>query len=196
MTKQNLNSTPEETRLTPEDALIIVDVQNDFMPGWSLPVPEGESIVPVINRWIATTLHSGALVVASRDWHPVNHVSFKENGGQWPAHCVKNTRGAGFHPGLNLPEKVMLVSKGDRSELDQYSAFDFTSLAGDLRTQGVLRVFVCGLAQDVCVKATAIDALKNGFETHVIASAMKPLSLSSGQLAVEEMRKAGVIIEE
>lgn len=185
-----------EPKLTSEDALIIVDVQNDFMPGWNLPVPDGNAVVPVINRWIEAAVVGNALVVASRDWHPAGHVSFKENGGVWPAHCVQGTDGAAFHPDLNLPEGAKLVSKGDHPDLDQYSDFESSRLAEELRGLGIKRVFVCGLAQDVCVKATVLDAVEHGFATHVIASATRPLSRLSGERALEEMRRAGAVIEE
>jgi nicotinamidase/pyrazinamidase len=185
-----------EAQFTPEDALIIVDVQNDFMPDWKLPVPDGDAVVPVINHWVKAAGLGHAQVVASRDWHPADHASFKENGGPWPAHCVQHTQGAAFHLGLELPGGFKMVTKGDRPDLDPYSDFEGTSLAAELREVGVKRVFVCGLAQDVFVKATVLDALEHGFETHVVASATRPLSPVSGKLAMEEMRRAGAIIEE
>src|SRR5690349_9197046 len=98
--------------LGPSDALIIVDVQNDFCPGGALPVPEGDRVVPVLNRWNEAASAGGATVVASRDWHPAGHVSFRERGGPWPPHCVQDTKGAAFHPGLRLPADVLIVSKG------------------------------------------------------------------------------------
>lgn len=182
--------------LTPEDALVIVDVQKDFCPGGRLPVPDGDAVVPEINRWIAAARRGGALVVASRDWHPADHSSFKEQGGPWPSHCVRGTEGAAFHPGLKLPGDVKVVSKGDRQDLDQYSDFESTLLAGELKDLGVKRVFVGGLAQDVCVQATVLDAARLGFETHVIAAATRPLDKASGERAMERMRQAGAIIEE
>lgn len=180
--------------LTPKDALIIVDVQNDFMPGWSLPVPDGDAVVPVINRWIRAAEAGGARVVASRDWHPAGHSSFLEQGGLWPPHCVQGTPGAAFHPDLRLPENTLMVSKGDRPDLDQYSDFEVTSLASDLRRLGVRRVFVCGLAQDVCVLATVLGALANGFETHVVAAGTRPLGQESGEKALQEMLDAGAVL--
>jgi nicotinamidase/pyrazinamidase len=182
--------------LTPKDALIIVDVQNDFMPGGSLPVPDGHAVVPVINRWIDAASRGGARVVASRDWHPAGHSSFREQGGPWPAHCVQGTPGAAFHPDLRLPGHTHLISKGDRPELDQYSDFESTPLAGELRAWGVTRVFVCGLAQDVCVLATALGALENGFETRVITAGTRPLGPESGEKALREMVQAGAVLEE
>lgn len=183
-----------EPVLTPSDALIIVDVQNDFMPGGRLPVPEGDAVVPIINGWVRAAVLGRAHVVASRDWHPANHSSFKENGGPWPAHCVQETEGADFHPDLELPEGYLHVSKGDRSELDQYSDFEETTLAADLKELGVERVFVCGLAQDVCVKATVLDALKHGFETLIIRAGTRPLTRESGEDALAGMRRAGAVV--
>lgn len=181
--------------LTPTDALIIVDVQNDFMPTGSLPVPGGDAILPAVNAWIDAAVSAGALVVVSRDWHPPDHSSFKENGGFWPAHCVQGTPGADFHPDMRVPPDAMLVTKGDRPELDQYSDFEQTTLAIDLRERGVKRVLVCGLAQDVCVKATVLDALKHGFITHVIASGTRALGRESGEESLKTMRRAGARIE-
>lgn len=183
-------------RLTAQDALIIVDVQNDFMPGGSLPVPEGDQVVPVANRWIEAAVAGGAVVVASRDWHPADHSSFRQQGGPWPPHCVQDTPGAQFHPGLRLPRDFLLVSKGDSRHLDQYSDFQSTPLAGELRRRGVRRVFVCGLAQDVCVKATVLDALAHGFETRVVIAATRPLDPASGRQAREEMLRAGALMED
>ena len=185
-----------QAMLTPTDALILVDVQKDFCPGGRLPVPGGDDIVPVLNGWIEAARQGGAVVVASRDWHPEGHVSFREQGGPWPSHCVQGSDGAGFHPGLELPEGVWVVSKGDRPELDQYSDFEGTPLAGELRGKGVKRLFVGGLALDVCVRATVLDALGHGFETHVLTSGAKALDETSGRRTLEEMRRAGAILEQ
>lgn len=181
--------------LTPADALIVVDVQNDFMPSGALPVPDGDAILPAVNAWTRAAVAGGALVVVSRDWHPPDHSSFTENGGPWPAHCVQRTPGSAFHKDLLIPPDAMLVTKGDRPEVDQYSDFELTSLAVDLREHGIKRVFVCGLAQDVCVMATVMDALKHGFVTHVIASGTRALSRSSGEKSFDAMRRAGARIE-
>jgi len=185
-----------EPVLTVTDALIIVDVQNDFMPGGRLPVPDGDAVVGAVNGWIRAAVRGKAAVAASRDWHPADHVSFQEHGGQWPAHCVKDTQGAAFHPKLELPADAILVTKGDNPEKDDYSAFGPAGLAETLRSLGVTRIFVCGLALDVCVKATVLDGLGSGFETSVIVAAVRPVDKTSGERAMDEMRQAGARIVE
>jgi nicotinamidase/pyrazinamidase len=180
------------------DALLIVDVQNDFCPGGALPVRDGDRVVPVLNRWIDAARAGGAAVVASRDWHPTGHVSFRSRGGAWPPHCVQNTSGAAFHPRLRLPADAVIVSKGADPDHDAYSAFGGTSLAVDLRRRGVLHLWVGGLAEDYCVRATVLDALNAGFEVHLIADAVRPVDVHPGDglRARQEMRDAGCIVEE
>ncbi len=176
-----------------QDALIVVDVQNDFCPGGLLAVNRGDEVVPILNHWIERAKQSGALVVISRDWHPPHHVSFKERGGIWPEHCVQGSPGAEFHPELQVPEDAVIVSKGANPDKDNYSAFDDTGLGERLRETGVNRVWVGGLAQDVCVRATVLDALKAGFETYLIKDATRPVDLTpgDGDRAVAEMHAAG-----
>jgi nicotinamidase/pyrazinamidase len=177
------------------DALVIVDVQNDFCPGGALPIERGDEVVPVLNRWIAAAVEAGAPVIASRDWHPLHHLSFVESGGAWPPHCLQDTPGAQFHPQLELPDSAMVVTKGIRSDRDQYSAFDETGLAAELRKRKVRRLWVAGLAQDVCVRATVLDALDEGFDTIVIADAVRPVTPASGEVAIDDMRQAGASFE-
>jgi nicotinamidase/pyrazinamidase len=188
-------STPS---LNERDALILVDCQYDFFPGGRLAVPEGDRIIPVINRWIDAAGKGGATVVATRDWHPPGHGSFTEQGGTWPEHCVQNTDGAELHAEIDLPEDTIIQSKGQDIDRDQYSGFDETGLADRLRERGVERVWIAGLAQDVCVKHTAIDAAKARFQTHVLLPATGAVNLNEGDdaRAVEAMRDAGAIIEE
>jgi nicotinamidase/pyrazinamidase len=180
-------------QLNVADALIIVDMQNDFCPGGRLPVEGGHDLVPVLNRWIEAAERGGALVVASRDWHPSQHVSFQEQGGAWPEHCVQRSSGAEFHPQLKLPRLTVLVSKGEDIDKDNYSDFEATGLGDLLRRVNVRRVWVGGLAQDVCVRATTLDALAQGFETYLIEDATRPVELEAGEgaRAIEEMRAAG-----
>lgn len=178
--------------LGPDTALIVVDVQRDFCPGGALPVPEGDAVVPVLNRWIAAARDAGALLVFSRDWHPRGHPSFASEGGPWPEHCLQDTPGAAFHPALSVPETAYLVSKGTRFDKDQYSAFDETGLAALLGRRGIRRVLVGGLARDVCVKATALDAVRAGFETWLLSDAARALSPEAGEAADREMTAAGV----
>lgn len=184
-----------QSRMREGDALIVVDVQRDFCPGGALPIEKGHEVVPVLNAWIADAIEAGVPVFASCDWHPADHLSFKPQGGEWPDHCVQNTEGATFHPELKLPDDVVIVRKGDRDDRDQYSALDETGLVEDLRQRGIERVWIGGLAEDVCVRATALDAAKAGFDTHVIAEATKPVTATGGEAARADMRAAGVIIE-
>jgi len=187
---------PDPTKaLRPGDALIIVDVQIDFCPGGALPIDHGDAVVPVLNRWIAAAVDARVPIVASRDWHPRHHLSFVESGGEWPVHCVQDTAGARFHPELKLPESTVVVTKGVRFDRDQYSAFDETGLATELRKQDVKRLWVGGLAQDVCVRATVLDARREGFETIVIADATCPVTRAGGERANDDMRQAGVRFE-
>lgn len=180
-----------------KDALIVVDVQNDFCGGGALEVPDGDAVVPVLNDWMQRARAAGIPVVASRDWHPENHCSFEAQGGPWPPHCVRETRGAEFHPDLELPDDALIVSKGKTVERDNYSAFDETGLAGTLHDSGIERLWVGGLAQDVCVRATVLDACEAGFETHLIAEATRAVDVNpgDGDRALEAMRAAGAQIE-
>jgi nicotinamidase/pyrazinamidase len=178
------------------DALLLVDVQRDFCPGGSLPIEEGDAVVPVLNAWIEAAQSAGVPIVASRDWHPPGHMSFAPSGGPWPVHCVQGTEGASFHPDLNVPAEAAVLSKGDRLDKDAYSAFDGTDLANRLRSLGVKRVWIGGLAQDVCVRATALDAVAAGFDTRLILAATKPVTAAGGEAALAEMRRAGVTVVE
>lgn len=185
-------------RLTQGDALLLVDVQNDFCPGGALEVPEGDQVVPVLNQWITAAREVGVPIYASRDWHPENHVSFAERGGPWPPHCIQNTQGAAFHPDLTLPEEATVISKGTDPERDQYSAFDDTGLAKQMRADGIQRVWTGGLAQDVCVRASVMDGAREGFEVHLIHPATRPVDVNpgDGERAIDAMREAGAVIEE
>ncbi len=177
------------------DALIVVDVQRDFCPGGALPIEHGDEVVPVLNRWIAAAVERDVPIYLSRDWHPAGHLSFVESGGRWPIHCVQDSDGASFHPKLAVPPSAVKVTKGVRFDQDQYSAFDQTGLAKELRAKGIRRVWVGGLAQDVCVRATVLEALHEGFDTIVIADATRPVTLAGGREADEEMRRAGARVE-
>lgn len=180
-----------QERLRAGDALLVVDVQPDFCPGGKLAIERGDEVIPVINEWIAAAGEAGVPVYASRDWHPAHHVSFEESGGQWPEHCVQDTPGAQFHPDLRLPDDAVKISKGTRLDKDQYSAFDDTGLAPYLRDQGIKRLWVGGLAEDVCVHATVLDACREGFETRMIPDATRPVTPEGGEKARREMQEAG-----
>ena len=176
-----------------KDALIIVDVQRDFCSGGALPVPDGEKIIPTLNKYIEKFSKAGALIVATRDWHPPNHISFKDHGGIWPTHCVQGTLGAEFHPDLRLPREVKVVSKATSADKEAYSGFDGTSLERELKDAGIKRVFVGGLATDYCVKSTVLDALRLGFETILLVDAIKGVDVNPGdsERAIGEMIKRG-----
>jgi len=180
--------------LQPGDALLIVDVQKDFCPGGALPVEGGNTIVPVINRWIATAVAKGVPVYASRDWHPMGHLSFKERGGPWSSHCIQDSDGAKFHPDLALPSSTIIVTKGVRFDQDQNSAFDQTGLAVQLRKDGIRRLWVAGLAEDVCVRATVLDGLREGFEVVLIEKATRWITPEGGEKARQQMQAAGARI--
>ena len=180
--------------LSPErDAIILVDVQNDFCPGGALPVPEGDKVVPPLN---ALLRRGTAFAVATRDWHPPTHCSFTPQGGPWPVHCVAGTPGAKFHPALATDRVAHVISKATRPEEEAYSGFQGTDLADLLRKRGIRRVFVGGLATDYCVKATALDAAQSGFEVTVLEDAIRGVEVHAGDCAraLEEMNCAGIRI--
>jgi nicotinamidase/pyrazinamidase len=179
--------------LGPADALIVVDMQKDFMPGGALAVAGGDALVPLVNR----LTEKFRTRVFSRDWHPANHVSFSDKPEfkdfSWPPHCVQNTPGAEFHPELDLTRADRIVDKAFLPNRESYSAFDYSDLTDWLQARGVQRVFVCGLATDYCVKATALDAVKAGFQSFVILDAARAVSMPEGSnAAVAAMRARGV----
>ena len=177
-------------------ALIVVDVQNDFCPGGSLAVANGDEVVAPLNKLIKEFLDRGDPVYQTRDWHPKQTKHFAAYGGTWPVHCVQGTRGAEFHPGLSDDPRVTIISKGIDESADGYSGFDGTNLAESLREEGVEEVWVGGLATDYCVKHTVLDALREGFEVKVLADAMRAVNVNpeDGAKAIEEMRQAGAEI--
>ena len=172
------------------DALIVVDAQNDFLPGGALAVEKGNRIFDPINRIMPLFPY----VVATRDWHPREHPHFEEHGGPWPYHCIAGTAGAEFSPKLDLHEIDEVLSKGMHPHSHGYSAFDATSLDERLNERDVRRVFVCGLATDYCVKATALEAAQHGFETVVLTDAIAPVNVKCTDEAdaLREMAAHGV----
>ena len=181
-------------QLQPTDALLVIDVQNDFMPGGSLAIKDGESIVPLINTLAEKFDH----VILTQDWHPPQHISFATTHNKqpfesteapygpqtlWPEHVLQHTKGAAFHPALHIPHAELILRKGFRRHIDSYSAFlenDHTTptgLAGYLRERNLQRLFLCGLAYDFCVRYSAIDGHAFGFETIVIEDATRPVNL-------------------
>lgn len=178
-----------------KQALIVVDVQNDFCPGGSLAVAQGDEVVAPLNKLIDEFLERGDPVYKSRDWHSPTTKHFQMYGGTWPVHCVQNTEGAEFHPALRDDPRIIVVSKG-LGDNDGYSAFDGTNLATELQEQGVEEVVVGGLATDYCVKHTVLDARKHGFKVKALIDAMQAVDLQNGdgERALEEMRAAGAQI--
>jgi nicotinamidase/pyrazinamidase len=179
-------------QITDSDALIVVDVQNDFCPGGALAVSGGDEIVPIVNA----LMERFGMVFATQDFHPPGHSSFTEQGGPWPVHCVQGTPGAEFHPDLAIDEVDEIVQKGQPVDTDGYSGFAGTDLAERLRSRGIRRVFVAGLATDYCIKHTAIEAAGNGFETVVLTDAIRGVDAEAGdsQRAMEEMERAGATL--
>ncbi len=183
----------EKLALRPGDALIVVDVQNDFLPGGSLAVPEGDAVVPVLNRYASAFAAGRFPIYATRDWHPSDHCSFKAQGGPWPPHCVANSPGARFAPGLKLPTQTVVISKATATDKDAYSGFEGTDLDARLRAQGVKRVFVGGLATDYCVLNTVRDARKLGYDVMLLTDAIRAVNVKpdDGRNAETEMRRLG-----
>ena len=180
------------------DALVVVDLQNDFCPGGALGVRGGDAIVPVVNRCLERFDRAGAPVFLTRDWHPPVTRHFQAYGGVWPPHCVEGTPGAAFHPRLVAPAGAVVVSKGMNPEEDAYSGFQAEDRSGRrlpalLAERGVRRLYVGGLATDYCVRATALDALREGFEVVVLTDAIGAVDLEPGDgaRAIEEIREAG-----
>jgi nicotinamidase/pyrazinamidase len=176
------------------DALIVVDLQNDFLPGGSLAVRDGDRVIPPINA----LMPKFPAVYATRDWHPRDHRFFQRYGGPWPDHCIAGTQGAEFDERLARRYVDVVISKGVDPQTDGYSGFAATQLEEDLRARNIERVFVCGLATDYCVKATALDAKRAGFETFVITDAIAAVNLepSDEAAAIDELRSAGIVLVE
>lgn len=182
------------SRITPQagDALVVVDLQNDFVTG-TLAVLDAPAVVAPVNRAIATFASRGLPIFATRDWHPPDHCSFKERGGPWPVHCVAGTPGADFVPGLRLPAGVVHIHKATERDTEAYSALAGTPLADELRSRGVRRIFVAGLATDYCVLNTVRDATPLALEVVVLGDACRAVNVQpdDGAKAEAEMRRLG-----
>jgi nicotinamidase/pyrazinamidase len=180
----------------PGDALIIVDVQCDFLPGGALAVAQGDRVVDPLHRLAAAMHDQGLPVFATRDWHPEVHCSFRAQGGPWPPHCVAGTPGASFPAALGLPAGTNIVSKAEQRDRDAYSGFAGTELESRLRAAGVQRVFVGGLATDYCVLQTVLDARRLGFDVVVLTDAVAAVDVQAGDgdAALVQMREAGAML--
>lgn len=177
-----------------DDALVIVDVQNDFLPGGALGVADGDQVVPVLNRYIEHFQHAALPVFATRDWHPHDHCSFSAHGGPWPPHCIAGTPGAEFSPWLKLPADAVIVPKATEADRDAYSGFEGTDLAERLRARGVSRLWIGGLATDYCVLGTIRDAIAAGFEVVYLRDASRAVNVApgDGDVAEREIAALGV----
>jgi nicotinamidase/pyrazinamidase len=185
------------------DALVIIDVQNDFCPGGALAVSHGDQVVPALNRYIDKFRRSNLPIIATRDWHPEKTTHFKAYGGLWPPHCIQGTQGAEFHADLALPADTVVVSSGIGPDEEGYSGFEGrddqgASLADVLRANAVERIFVGGLATDYCVKHTVLDGLKHGFKVTVLKDAIRGVNLKpeDSERAIAEMSEAGAEVAE
>lgn len=179
-------------------ALLIIDVQNDFCPGGGLPVPEGDKVVPILNRYIALFRERKLPIFASRDWHPAITSHFRDYGGIWPVHCIQGSEGAQFHRDLALPDDAIVISKGQDPDRDAYSAFQATTKSGVpfpelLKELGIGKLYVGGLATDYCVKESVLDGLRRGLSVTLLEDTVRGVDLNPGdsEKAVDEMASAG-----
>lgn len=179
-------------------ALLVVDVQNDFCPGGRLAVPQGDKIIPILNKYIRVFAQKSLPIFASRDWHPKVSKHFKPYGGVWPAHCIQGAKGAQFHPKLNLPKEAIVLSKGMDPEKDSYSVFQAQDANGTeflnlLKMFGISELYIGGLATDYCVKYSVLDAMKNDFRVYLLTDAIQGVNLNprDSQEAVREMVAGG-----
>jgi nicotinamidase/pyrazinamidase len=181
-------------KIQPSDALLVVDVQNDFCPGGALAVDEGNHVVPIINRIMPLFQH----VFFTRDWHPDDHCSFADppdfTDGSWPEHCVANTPGAEFHGDLEVPSDAVIISKGADPNVEAYSAFSGTDLLRQLRTRGVERIFISGLTIEYCVLQSSLDGQRYGFRVVVVENACRGVNFPPGSAAraMEQIKNAGI----
>lgn len=179
-------------------ALLVVDIQNDFCPGGALGIPEGDRIIPAVNKYIRIFSKNKWPIFATRDWHPVKSKHFKDFGGVWPVHCIHNTKGAAFHPQLKLTKETILLYKGMDPEKDSYSTFQAEdekglSLPKLLKITGISEIYIAGLATDYCVKYSAIDALKLGFKVKILTDAIQGVNLKprDSEKAIQKITAMG-----
>lgn len=190
-----------KNKLQAGDALLIVDLQNDFLPGGSLAVTDGDKIIPIVNIWIKAAQEAGIPIIASRDWHPVNHISFKTQGGPWPSHCVQNTKGAEFNSEVQLPKETIIVDKAFTADKDAYSAMEGvtdaegTPLPELLKKLKVKRIWIMGLAFDYCVHFSTLGARKLGYPAIVVLPGCRAIAKETEQQSFQEMAAAGVVLE-
>jgi nicotinamidase/pyrazinamidase len=190
-----------KSKYKPGDALLVVDIQYDFLPGGALAVADGDKILPVVNTWIDEAGKNHIPIFASRDWHPTNHISFKERGGPWPPHCIQNTKGAKFHHNLKLPADTIIINKAFTADKDAYSAMegvldkDAMSLPEKLKALNIKRLWIVGLAFDYCVHYSALEARKLGYDVAVVLAGCRAISPETEQSSFKDMANAGVELE-
>jgi len=185
----------EDLTLKEGDALVVVDVQNDFLPGGNLEVQQGDEVVPAFNKYIEAFQSKNLPIYATRDWHPPGHSSFHEKEGPWPPHCVSDSKGSQFAPDLNLPANAVVISKGTGIDKDAYSGFEGTDLDERLRSDGIGRLLIGGLATDYCVLNTVKDALKLGYKVFLLRGAIRAVNVNpdDGEKAIKEMTDLGAV---
>lgn len=188
-------SSSVDTRPQPGDALLAVDVQNDFLPGGALAVPKGDAVIAPLNGWLVRFMAGQLPVFATRDWHPSDHCSFVAQGGPWPPHCIAETAGAQFAAALALPASAVTISKATEQEADAYSGFAGTELHERLQRLGVRRLFVGGLATDYCVLNTVQDALRLGYAVMLLVDCIRAVDVQpgDGERAIAAMTAAGAV---
>lgn len=190
----NCKST-HKIELAKGDDLLVIDIQNDFLPGGSLAVPEGDQVIPVLNGYIDRFINHQLPVFATRDWHPANHCSFIQQGGPWPEHCIADSKGAEFAAGLHLPVSAYVISTGTGVEQDGYSGFENPALKEQLENAGARRLFIGGLATDYCVLNTVREALNYHYRVLLLTDALRAVNIhrQDGENAINEMLQNGVI---
>jgi nicotinamidase/pyrazinamidase len=178
---------------TQGDVLILIDVQNDFLPGGNLAVPNGDQIIPVLNDFIHIFKQKKLPIFATRDWHPENHCSFKNHGGNWPSHCVAGTKGSAFPEALNLPDEIVIISKAISSDMEAYSGLEGTDLDKRLKILNINRVWVGGLATDYCVVNTVLDLISAEFKVNLLVDGIRAVNVNpeDGRNAEREMITLG-----
>ena len=178
----------------PGDALLVADVQNDFLPGGALAAARAGEVLRPLTEWVNRFWERGRPIFAGRDWHPPDHCSFAAQGGPWPTHCVAGTPGARFAVPLHLEGRAAVVSKGYDRAREAYSAFDGTPLERELRALEVRRLFIGGLTTEYCVRQTALDALKRGFDVVILEDAVRPIDETAQPRVLAELRAAGAVL--
>lgn len=190
-----MNNTLSLTTWQPQtgDALLIIDVQNDFLPGGNLGVPHGDEVIPSLNNYLRIFIAHHLPIYATRDWHPAQHCSFHSQGGKWPAHCVAGTSGAEFAATLQLPDSTIVISKATMPQEDAYSGFQHTNLDASLRSSGIQRLLIGGLATDYCVLNSVRDALSHGYQVYLLIDAIRAIDAQPGDglRALDEMKSLG-----